>query len=552
MNHAPALKSAFLWIALFLLLWFSAGCSEVLILPPNELLQESTPSGKKPPDKPIKAKTCILVGTPSPLYFGLTKPNHIRTRKVEIQNQGMGNCTLTRSLIKHIKPSAGHAFYLTSQNAYPIILYPGGVLTLSVDFQPYRVGTTHQGTLQVETQKSGKLWIGLLGESMEADCLEVQPKPLLFGKVTKSCKDEHKTFTLKHKQSKFCPRTFSITSLQLHTQTTEFKLAHTLKLPVVVGWGSSYTLRVSYRPVDLGMDKGFVAIHTDLQGKGPYEGHFKGEGIQASRHKDSFRQNQEFTKVDILFVVDNSGSMLGDQKNLARNFFNFIYWASKKAVDYQIGVITTDTSCLVGNPNIITPKTKDVVSTFQKNVKVGISGSYTEKAFQMAKEALAYKRNTCNKGFLRPDANLSIIFVSDEREQSFGSIADYIQFFSSLKPKKDTDNIRVSAVAGRGFHRFEAVTKHFKGIFADITKHNWSDSLNRLGMLSFGFKTQFRLKRTPIPGSIKVKVNGQEALMSTTKGWYYEASTNAVHFTPNQIPPANGLIEITYRVKCLK
>src|SRR5262245_7250429 len=46
---------------------------------------------------------------------------------------------------------------------------------------------------------------------------------------------------------------------------------------------------------------------------------------------------------DILFVVDNSGSMADDQENLARNLDKFIdVIAGSSGGDYQIAVTTTD------------------------------------------------------------------------------------------------------------------------------------------------------------------------------------------------------------------
>jgi hypothetical protein len=49
------------------------------------------------------------------------------------------------------------------------------------------------------------------------------------------------------------------------------------------------------------------------------------------------------TPVDILFVVDNSGSMADEQMNLARNFDKFINVLTQGAGnDYQIAVVSTD------------------------------------------------------------------------------------------------------------------------------------------------------------------------------------------------------------------
>lgn len=55
-------------------------------------------------------------------------------------------------------------------------------------------------------------------------------------------------------------------------------------------------------------------------------------------------------KVDILFVDDNSGSMSFEQNNIAARFSSFLSALDAKQVDYRIGVITTDVSDPSTNP----------------------------------------------------------------------------------------------------------------------------------------------------------------------------------------------------------
>ena len=61
---------------------------------------------------------------------------------------------------------------------------------------------------------------------------------------------------------------------------------------------------------------------------------------------DYFTQNEVSGKVDILWVVDNSGSMEDSQENLARNFNSFINRFvdenTDQLVDFQMAIITTD------------------------------------------------------------------------------------------------------------------------------------------------------------------------------------------------------------------
>jgi hypothetical protein len=64
--------------------------------------------------------------------------------------------------------------------------------------------------------------------------------------------------------------------------------------------------------------------------------------------------------VDILFVIDNSGSMAEEQARLARNFPTFIGALDKMGADYRIGITTTDVTH-PGCKTDATPENGDLV-----------------------------------------------------------------------------------------------------------------------------------------------------------------------------------------------
>src|SRR5947208_14604678 len=88
---------------------------------------------------------------------------------------------------------------------------------------------------------------------------------------------------------------------------------------------------------------------------------------------DAYSQ-QSASKIDVLWVVDNSGSMAPRQQNLARNFSSFMDVFTKSKVDYRLAVTTTDIFVdqgqFKGSPQIITPTTPNPVQAFQSNVNV--------------------------------------------------------------------------------------------------------------------------------------------------------------------------------------
>lgn len=167
----------------------------------------------------------------------------------------------------------------------------------------------------------------------------------------------------------------------------------------------------------------------------------------------SFQQNaSNFTqrKVDILWVVDNSGSMQSSQANLAASFSSFINQFQSLGIDYHMAVTTTSAymanSYFNNNQNsympnnakfmdgttesyglghtgvfVMTPQ-NTTAAIFQKNISIGIPNPASqstgdERAFSSFVQALIDPTNVAS-GFRRPDAFLSIIILSDEDDFS--------------------------------------------------------------------------------------------------------------------------------------
>lgn len=202
------------------------------------------------------------------------------------------------------------------------------------------------------------------------------------------------------------------------------------------------------------------------------------------------RAAAEPTPADILFVVDNSGSMADEQENLAANFSFFINQIAGGDSDYRIAVVSMDQENAVekqgvritsfGNtpyrelqstnsdgctntmpeiepgcfrgPNqatrVISTKNMeraDQIRIFQENVRVGSCGSGTETGLSASIDALQNTQNGCNTDFLRPEANLVVIYLSDEQDTDNTPLATYIAQMTAIKPPSQ---IRLAAIVG--------------------------------------------------------------------------------------------------------
>lgn len=197
-------------------------------------------------------------------------------------------------------------------------------------------------------------------------------------------------------------------------------------------------------------------------------------------------------KVDILIVNDNSASMSFEQKRMAPRFASFISDLDARGVDYRIAMTTTDiTGSNAGkliyfdantpyltnsNPNrqalfnntIQRPETRNCENFIANYLRQNGKASANTAAYQTAyaqncpsgDERGTYQANlvlTSNpSNFIRPDAHLSIIFLSDEDVRSglYGqagyALADLDQ------PYTLTNNVKTKL----GIEKFNSLSIH--------------------------------------------------------------------------------------------
>lgn len=179
--------------------------------------------------------------------------------------------------------------------------------------------------------------------------------------------------------------------------------------------------------------------------------------VENGKYAYSYSVTAGAGKVDILIVDDNSASMSFEQKRLAPRFANFIQKLDEKKVDYRIAITTTDVSGgsfpqggqlikFADGSSFITPsqsnrtslfnsaiqrqETKDCENWIANYLRANGASSINSSAYASAyskncpsgDERGIYSANLVVKNnpasFIRSDAHLSIIFLSDEDERS--------------------------------------------------------------------------------------------------------------------------------------
>ncbi|MFM2152011.1 MAG: hypothetical protein RL199_446, partial [Pseudomonadota bacterium] len=472
-------------------------------------------------------------------------------------------------------------FRLPSGAVFGQVVPPGGRLVAEVEFAPpstaARRGTDYTGVLRlsVATTQTAQVSqaVSLSGRGADA-CLRITPGAVDFGIVPPVCQTTERAFTVFNG----CSADVSVQGIGLAAGANEFRLV-TPTLPTRLRAGQQLGFSASYRPVDLGRDDAVVEVRTDqsVTGGRPYKVSLTGATETDGRVVETFVQANT-TEADILFVVDDSGSMQDWQDKLAANFASFMAFAQQQGSDYRIGVTTSSTSSgcrssgaedgrlvpLPGSstgPRVVVPTLAYPAAVFALNVNVGTEGCPTEMGLEGAYLALSEPNvHESNAGFLRPGAALAVVIVTDAPDQSPRGSDFYVDFFRNLKGPQGANQVSVSAIAWDmllcGVNPNEDdptdvyadVVRRTGGVFDTLCTDNWAASLYRLGQTAFGRRSRFMLTSDPDPATLVVKVNG--VTMTPGNDWTYGADTHSVDFTAAAVPAVGAAVEVAYGVAC--
>ena len=270
--------------------------------------------------------------------------------------------------------------------------------------------------------------------------------------------------------------------------------------------------------------------------------------------QDTFTQQEGNNKVDILWVIDNSGSMSNEQAAIAQNFDFFIQDFITKNVDFKMAITTTDNRPVQASLTALTSqKLQDdqaqFIADFKNMIKVGIHGSGREQGLKASEEfTLDYANN-----FFRTDAYYIVVYVSDEKDQSNKTPEQYLQTLrqwkdsSSLVRAYSIVNMNLNPQSGitPGYERYKYMADETNGYTKDITE-DFYETLLTMGENIVELSLSFVLNETPYSAdTIKVSVNGVEQ----SSGWTYDSSSNAIKFDEVSAPSAGSSITVDYKIE---
>ncbi len=516
------------------------------------------------------------------LAFGNVNIGQEKTIDLRIRNIGSDTCDISN--IRGRGNTTTYFSFPTQNFSIPV----GRSVFLPVTFAPVPPSGNNPfeeipilcGTTAIEMSvNSGPMGavetesVSLSGTGTRPD-IDVIPGDLEFGEVTVGCCSQEERIAIYNSGD----GTLSINELGiLSTSDPGFTVTRP-PADTELAPGESTELFVRYCASSESSASGLLEIQSTDDNEEYFTVSLGAIGTTDSEGFDTYQQPQRPT-VDVLWVIDDSGSMGDEQDDLANNFDSFIATAVSLDTDYHIGVVATDVEsewagklyhCNDSNRFI-----KDSQPPAQQEAQFRCwvktadfdrpHSDGQEAPLQAARLALDYPNvDDYNAGFLRNEATLYVILVTDEPDQSNGPYELYVDFFQNLKGVGNPDLLNISAISGpppngcttaaENQYDFDAVNAA-GGEFRSICTADWSDLINDLGLDVFNARRQFPLDRPATASTIEVRVCdlggscsavGQDA----TDGWVFDAGANAVVFNGASIPGPGETVEVEYVAVC--
>jgi hypothetical protein len=244
-------------------------------------------------------------------------------------------------------------------------------------------------------------------------------------------------------------------------------------------------------------------------------------------------------KADILFIMDDSGSMGGVQNGVATSVSStFGTVMTNFGIDWKATVIGTERGRDYLNNHINDPSINDI-SKLSSQLLMGTYGG-DEVGFLRAYEYLSNADIT-----IRSDSKLSIVYISDEIAHStladIGGIPDINNSYFVQ------NNIKISSIIRSYLQNNTNLAYQLAnvtgGIVADINAANYDILMTEIALNAGGGASQIELTETPCDiNDIEVLING----VVVTSGWTYVVNSNSILFDTTSTIQDQDAVTVNY------
>jgi len=274
--------------------------------------------------------------------------------------------------------------------------------------------------------------------------------------------------------------------------------------------------------------------------------------------------------VDILVVVDDSGSMKEEQNNLGTKLNELL--VSLGNTQWQIGVISTSpviennvTKCVM---SLIKYTDVDAMDRFKMAVNVGISGNANEQGIRQAVVGLGCQTTP----LVRPNSTVAVLIVSDEDNcskdgQDCGSelwakesyLINYVEgtlnrtvgvnagFYGIFSPPATPCN--TAGNIGTQYQRLVDYKANGAKNYGNICDSSYKTTLNRISdSIALLLSNQFELNEIPSPGTLSLKLKLADGSEQAVAPGDYTLQGKTITFLAGKEPPIGSTILAAYRV----
>ncbi|MCK6550561.1 choice-of-anchor D domain-containing protein [Myxococcota bacterium] len=509
---------------------------------------------------------CTLTAAPATFDVGGVFVGTTARAAVLLTNTGTGLCDLELVGLSQ-GTGAGLALFTAPGTTS---LAAGASVAIELDFTPAAAGAVGGG-VELRTTDLDQPWpwtLVITAEGVDPATypLTVTPPFVDFGAAQPGCSNPI-VRNVRVTNRGATPRTIAASIVAGSSSAFTTSAAS-----VVVPASASIDVPVTFQPATLGAHTGGLRIAP--QGAAPLTVPLSGTAAASPRTVQTFTTPPQ-RAIDLLLVVDDSGSMAEEQAALAQTAATLLAVADASGADYHIGVTTTDpggngappAGSLRGTPAIITAASATRVSDLQSAIDRGTNGSAVEQGLFGTAQAVTNPvlLNGTNAGFLRANAELVVLVLSDEEDQSPDSVASYVSQLRT-RPIGLAGEVRVYSISGgptgcsgvggsaqAGLRYIEAATLT-GGFDRSICDVNYTQTITEIATAVFESSGRvFPFASTPAPGSIEVFVDNVAipARTGTVAAWGADYVDGNLVFSETGAPAPTSTVRIEYSPICI-
>lgn len=268
------------------------------------------------------------------------------------------------------------------------------------------------------------------------------------------------------------------------------------------------------------------------------------EDLETDIWIDSFVQVGSYENIDIIWVIDRSCSMNNNDTELLLGIESMMSLLSSD-VNWRLKMITAGDWGIPQSNSF--PLTQGATYSDALSMLNSLPDDGGEAGFGALYDYVTH--DSYAQTWLRRDAAMLVVFVSDEEEQSHMTVDEFTSWYGNLRSSVyvssivnvDTAISVCSATQANIGYRYMEATNYFKGNVIDICSSDWSSGVAEATSRIDPYES-YTLSHVPHEDTIVVFENG-----IPFSGWYYEPLDNTVYF--DETPPEGVLMEVGYAIK---